>query len=63
LPREAIRVRVDKAAAMLELDGYLDRKPQLSGGERQRVAMGRALVRRRASKSLQRRQAAKSACS
>jgi sn-glycerol 3-phosphate transport system ATP-binding protein len=46
VPREEIRARVDKAAAMLELDGYLDRKPrQLSGGQRQRVAMGRALVR------------------
>ena len=38
--------RVAKAAAMLELEPYLDRKPRaLSGGQRQRVAMGRALVR------------------
>ena len=35
-----------KAAAILELEKYLDRKPgQLSGGQRQRVAMGRAIVR------------------
>ena len=35
-----------KAAPILELEKYLDRKPgQLSGGQRQRVAMGRAIVR------------------
>ncbi|UUP19710.1 sn-glycerol-3-phosphate import ATP-binding protein UgpC [Nitratireductor thuwali] len=44
--KEEIRARVDKAAAMLQLQPYLDRKPrELSGGQRQRVAMGRALVR------------------
>ncbi|WP_265517230.1 sn-glycerol-3-phosphate import ATP-binding protein UgpC [Nitratireductor luteus] len=44
--KEEIRARVDKAAAMLQLEPYLDRKPRaLSGGQRQRVAMGRALVR------------------
>jgi sn-glycerol 3-phosphate transport system ATP-binding protein len=38
--------RVQKAAAILELKPFLDRKPrQLSGGQRQRVAMGRAIVR------------------
>ncbi len=38
--------RVEKAAAMLDLTPYLDRKPKdLSGGQRQRVAMGRAIVR------------------
>jgi multiple sugar transport system ATP-binding protein len=38
--------RVRKAAGLLELTQYLDRKPgQLSGGQRQRVAMGRAIVR------------------
>ena len=43
---EQIRARVDRAAAILQLDGLLDRKPrQLSGGQRQRVAMGRAIVR------------------
>ncbi|MGW5435815.1 ABC transporter ATP-binding protein [Nocardia asteroides] len=40
-------VRVREAAAMLELEALLDRKPaKLSGGQRQRVAMGRAIVRR-----------------
>ncbi len=44
--RDEIRRRVDEAAAILGLDGLLDRKPrQLSGGQRQRVAMGRAIVR------------------
>ncbi len=38
--------RVRKAASILGLDEYLDRKPRvLSGGQRQRVAMGRAIVR------------------
>jgi multiple sugar transport system ATP-binding protein len=38
--------RVQRAAAMLGLEGFLDRKPRaLSGGQRQRVAMGRAIVR------------------
>jgi sn-glycerol 3-phosphate transport system ATP-binding protein len=46
LSKQAIAERVDKAAVMLELKPYLDRKPRaLSGGQRQRVAMGRALVR------------------
>ena len=44
-PKE-ISARVDKAAAILEIGPYLQRKPrQLSGGQRQRVAMGRAIVR------------------
>ncbi|MDJ1465229.1 sn-glycerol-3-phosphate import ATP-binding protein UgpC [Nitratireductor sp. GZWM139] len=44
--KDEIRQRVDKAATMLQLEPYLDRKPRaLSGGQRQRVAMGRALVR------------------
>ncbi|MXP20726.1 sn-glycerol-3-phosphate ABC transporter ATP-binding protein UgpC [Gordonia sp. HNM0687] len=38
--------RVARAAEMLDLTAYLDRKPKaLSGGQRQRVAMGRAIVR------------------
>jgi sn-glycerol 3-phosphate transport system ATP-binding protein len=45
-PLEEIKVRVDKAAAILELSQLLQRKPrELSGGQRQRVAMGRAIVR------------------
>jgi len=38
--------RVRKAARILGLEEFLDRKPRaLSGGQRQRVAMGRAIVR------------------
>ncbi|BCB80258.1 diacetylchitobiose ABC transporter ATP-binding protein MsiK [Phytohabitans flavus] len=38
--------RVKEAAALLQLEEYLSRKPKaLSGGQRQRVAMGRAIVR------------------
>jgi len=44
--KEQIENRVQKAAAILELQTFLPRKPrQLSGGQRQRVAMGRAIVR------------------
>jgi multiple sugar transport system ATP-binding protein len=45
--RDEIAARVEDAAAMLELEELLDRKPaQLSGGQRQRVAIGRALVKK-----------------
>jgi multiple sugar transport system ATP-binding protein len=45
-PKEEITRRVDRAAGMLRIEPYLDRKPKaLSGGQRQRVAMGRAMVR------------------
>ena len=45
-PKSEIRERVEKAAEILDLSEYLDRKPKaLSGGQRQRVAMGRAIVR------------------
>ena len=45
-PKYQIRQRVEKAAEVLDLTEYLDRKPKaLSGGPRQRVAMGRAIVR------------------
>ena len=41
-----IETRVQKAAKILELGTFLQRKPrELSGGQRQRVAMGRAIVR------------------
>ena len=41
-----VRKRVETAAEMLGLSGYLLRRPrELSGGERQRVALGRAMVR------------------
>jgi len=46
MPKEKIKKRVQKAAEILELTEFLDRKPrQLSGGQRQRVAMGRCIVR------------------
>jgi multiple sugar transport system ATP-binding protein len=46
MARAQIDQRVTRAAAMLRLDDYLDRKPKaLSGGQRQRVAIGRAIVR------------------
>jgi len=45
-PKERIDEQVRRAAAALELDELLERKPgQLSGGQQQRVALGRALVR------------------
>jgi len=45
-PKHEIDTRVKKAAALLQLEEYLGRKPKaLSGGQRQRVAMGRAIVR------------------
>jgi multiple sugar transport system ATP-binding protein len=44
-PAEAEK-RIQRAAAVLNLTNYLDRRPgQLSGGQRQRVAIGRAIVR------------------
>jgi multiple sugar transport system ATP-binding protein len=46
-PKAEIDEAVKKAAAMLQLEEYLSRKPKaLSGGQRQRVAMGRAIVRK-----------------
>ena len=44
--RDEIDRRVKRAAAMLRLSDYLERRPKaLSGGQRQRVAIGRAIVR------------------
>ncbi|MBQ7064015.1 MAG: sn-glycerol-3-phosphate ABC transporter ATP-binding protein UgpC [Firmicutes bacterium] len=46
MPEEEIKERVLKAAKILDIEEYLDRKPKaMSGGQRQRVALGRALVR------------------
>ena len=46
LPKDEIKERVQKTAAVLHVEHLLERKPgKLSGGERQRVALGRALVR------------------
>lgn len=44
--KEEIDRRVKSAAAILQLEPYLDRLPKaLSGGQRQRVAIGRAICR------------------
>ena len=46
VPKAEIDKRVKKAAEVLGLTEFLDKKPRnLSGGQRQRVAMGRAIVR------------------
>ncbi|WP_051340170.1 ABC transporter ATP-binding protein [Azospirillum halopraeferens] len=46
-PEAAIRLRVERIAALLRIDHKLgNRATRLSGGEMQRVAIGRALVRR-----------------
>ena len=46
MPPAEIEQRVQRAAKILELGPYLQRRPrELSGGQRQRVAMGRAIVR------------------
>jgi len=45
--RAEILRATDRAAQMLALEPYMDRRPaELSGGQRQRVAIGRAIVRR-----------------
>jgi multiple sugar transport system ATP-binding protein len=45
-PKAEIERKVAQAAALLQIEPLLDRRPdQLSGGQRQRVAIGRALVR------------------
>src|ERR671939_381077 len=44
--KSEIDSKVSEAAAILELNAHLDRRPgQLWGGQRRRVAMGRAIVR------------------
>ena len=46
VPKAEIDRRVREAAAILDMERLLDRKPKaLSGGQRQRVALGRAIVR------------------
>ena len=45
MKKEEIDERVKKAAQILQIEEYLDRKPNaLSGGQCQRVALGRAIV-------------------
>ena len=46
VPNNIVEQKVFKAAEILNLGPYLDRKPrELSGGQMQRVALGRAIVR------------------
>jgi multiple sugar transport system ATP-binding protein len=46
VPKEQHHERVMKAASMVELNDFLERRPAaLSGGQRQRVALARAIVR------------------
>ena len=46
IPKDEIDERVHRAAEILQITEYLDRKPKaLSGGQCQRVALGRAIVR------------------
>ncbi len=46
-PKAEIAEKVQRAADILKLDDYMDRRPKdLSGGQRQRVAIGRAIVRK-----------------
>ena len=45
-PKAEIDEKVNRAAEVLKLEPYLDRRPKaLSGGQRQRVAIGRSIVR------------------
>jgi len=46
MPKHEIDLSVKRAARVLEIENFLNRKPrELSGGQRQRVALGRAIVR------------------
>ena len=46
MARDAVAARVAEAAAVLQIEDLLDRRPrELSGGQRQRVAIGRAIVK------------------
>ena len=46
IPKNEIYEKVNHAAAILQIEDLLERKPkQLSGGQRQRVAIGRAITR------------------
>ncbi len=45
LPRREVADRVEKALALVRLEGLADRRPaRLSGGQQQRVALARALI-------------------
>lgn len=45
VPKNQIQEKVKESLAIVELEGYEDRKPhQLSGGQQQRIALARAIV-------------------
>ena len=45
MPKDDIKRRVQSAAELLHIEGFLDRYPsQMSGGQRQRVAVARAIA-------------------
>jgi len=45
VPEKEVRTRVERTLELLQIGGFIDRKPsQLSGGQKQRVALARALV-------------------
>lgn len=47
MPEAEQNARIERAAKVLNLSNYLDRRPgQLSGGQRQRVAIARAIARK-----------------
>jgi spermidine/putrescine transport system ATP-binding protein len=47
VPKEEVERRVREALALVDLEGFDERKPpQMSGGQQQRVALARALVNR-----------------
>jgi len=47
LSKEELKLRVEEAARIVQIDNLLERKPkELSGGQQQRVAIARALVKR-----------------
>ncbi|WP_374356577.1 ABC transporter ATP-binding protein [Chitinimonas sp.] len=47
LDKQEMKLAVDRAARILQIEHLLERKPKaLSGGQRQRVAIGRAIVRK-----------------
>lgn len=47
LPRDEVEATVQRAASLLQLEPYLERRPlELSGGQQQRVALARAIAKK-----------------
>jgi ABC-type sugar transport system ATPase subunit len=47
VPKSEVKVAVERAASLLKIEQFLNRKPdQLSGGQKQRVAIARGLVKK-----------------